>query len=82
MFTDLDKEMILKFLERNYPVSRIKTNMRFKRGIVLDDGVVYLLSSESQSLALQHKLFELIIKVFNCDDKTSKIVLDKFLRLK
>lgn len=82
MLGEIDKQMMLKFLERNYPVSRIKHNMRFKRGIILDDGTSYLLSGGgAQHLALQYKLFEIIIKIFDCDEATSRAVLSNFLKL-
>ena len=57
----LDKEyndLIVKFLQRNYPVSRIKVNSRFKRAIVLDDGA-YLLSDGESARPLKTKLIQI-----------------------
>jgi len=82
MLGEIDKEMILKFLERNYPVSRVKDKMRFKRGIIFDDGSIYFLSDASQRLVLYHKLIDTLITVFNCDETTCKVILCNFLQLK
>ncbi len=80
MINEIDKQLMLKFLERNYPVSRIKFNGRFKRGIFVENGA-YLLSEPHQFNELQFKLFEIIIKVFSCEEDISKAVLSNFLKL-
>lgn len=80
MTNEFEKKLMLKFLERNYPVSRVKLDMRFKRAIVLDNGA-YVLSVESQHIQLRFQLIEVLKKVFSCDEATSRAVLDNFLRL-
>ena len=82
MLTDIDKQLMLKFLTRNYPVSRIKHNMRFKRAIIFDDGSIYLLSDDSKHQLIKYKLLDTIKKVFACDDAFSKDVLNNFLPLR
>lgn len=75
---------MVKFLERNYPMSRVKDKQskRFKRGIILDGGETFHLSNDVEFLLLQQKLFEILIKVFSCDEKASYSVLKDFLHLK
>lgn len=72
---------MLKFLERNYPVARVKLNLRFKRAIVLDTGVSYVLSEPTHINLLRFNLAEILTKVFSCDEAISRAVLDNFLRL-
>jgi hypothetical protein len=66
MLNKTDEEMIVKFLQRNYPVSRIKLNNRFKRAIVLDDGA-YMLSDGNSARPLKTKLIATLKTVFDCD---------------
>jgi len=66
MINKIDEEMIVKFLQRNYPVSRIKQNNRFKRAIVLDD-VAYMLSDINSSKPLKTKLIATLKIIFDCD---------------
>ena len=82
MTSEIEKQMMLKFLERNYPVSRVKHNMRFKRGIVLDDGTTYLLGDDFQKQQLFYNMSDLLISIFDCDELTSKAILSNFLQLK
>lgn len=56
--------------------------MRFRRGITLDDGQSYLLGDETQFLNLQHKLMDILFKVFNLDERINMQVLKTFLHLK
>lgn len=79
MYTDIDKKLMLKFLERNYPKSRIKDNQRFKRAIILDNGVVYYLSDKNSYKQLKYGLAEILAKIFNCNDVIIYSVLDYFL---
>lgn len=72
---------MLKFLERNYPVSRVKLNLRFKRAIVLDNGGAFILSEPSHVSQLKFQLVDVLTKVFSCDEAISRAVLDNFLRL-
>jgi hypothetical protein len=77
-----EKELMLKFLTRNYPVHRIKSNMRFKRSIILENGDVYLLSDKNSTKQLYGKLLNVINIVFSSNDDINKTVLKEFLNLK
>ncbi len=78
---EFEKHMMMKFLERNYPVSRIKDNMRFKRAIILDNGISYLLGDEQSHLQLRLQLNQILKTVFYCDEKSSRTVLKQFLNM-
>ena len=65
MYTDIDKKLMLKFLERNYPVSRIKDKQRFKRAIVIDNDTIYYLSDQTSHKQLKFSLVEILQKIFN-----------------
>jgi hypothetical protein len=77
----IEKHMMMKFLERNYPVSRVKDNMRFKRAIILDNGTSYFLSDEHSHLQLRLQLNQILKTVFYCDEKSSRTVLKQFLNM-
>lgn len=79
MLTDIDKQLMISFIQRNYPVSRVKDKQRFKRGVIMDDGSVYLVSDKAQRLALYFKLIETLNIVFNSDDVSSRIVLNSIM---
>jgi hypothetical protein len=76
------KLLMLSFLEKNYPVLRLKNNGRFKRGIILDNGEQYLISNVSHNLKLKDELNKILKIVFSCNEDTSKSVLSNFLNLK
>lgn len=78
MCTDVDKKLIKKFLETNYPVSRIKHDSRFRRAIILDDGSVFILGYNDYQ-TLKYKLLETLKVVFNQEEATLLTVLDSFL---
>jgi hypothetical protein len=81
MCTNIDKKLIKKFLESNYPVSRIKHNMKFRRAMILDDGSVFILG-ENNSQSLKYKLLESLKIVFNYEDTVLVPILDEFLPFK
>jgi hypothetical protein len=76
-----ETHMMIKFLEKNYPVSRVKDKMRFKRAIILDNGISYLLSDEQSHIQLRLQLNQILKTVFYCDESTSRTVLKKFLNI-
>jgi hypothetical protein len=76
-----ETHMMIKFLEKNYPVSRVKDKMRFKRAIILDNGISYLLSDEQSHIQLRLQLNQILKTVFYCDESTSRTVLMKFLNI-
>ena len=77
-----EQELMIKFLKKNFPVYRLKHDMRFKRTIVLETGESYLLSNKDSVNDLYFKLSDILKTVFNTDKNTNKSVLDSFLNLK
>lgn len=77
---EIETNMMLRFLEINYPVSRIKDNMRFKRAIILETGI-YFLSDKNSLLKLKLQLNQILKTVFYCDEESSRTVLKIFLNL-
>jgi len=82
MYTEIDKKLMLKFLEKNYPVSRIKNGLRFKRAIVLDNGNAYHLSNPNSLNQLRHALADTLKLIFDCDSVMIYSVIDSFLPIK
>lgn len=78
-YNEFDKKLMLKFLEKNYPISRLKYNGRFKRGIVLDNGDSFLLSTTKHNNQLKYRLVEILVKVFSCEEVIGRAVLSNFL---
>jgi hypothetical protein len=77
-----EKELMFKFLTRNYPVHRIKSNMRFKRSIIMETGDTYILSDKNSSKELYGKLLNVLNTVFSSNDELNKNALKDFLNLK
>ena len=82
MINDTDKTMINNFLYRYYPVTRVKYNMRFKRGITLDNGLNYIFNDESHLREIKNQLITTIMTVFYCNDVTAKTIVMTYLNLK
>ena len=82
MYTDFDKEMVLKFLVRNYPVLRVKHGNRFKRAITLDNGLSYFLSDKNSYTRLKLQLAEYLRLIFCYDEKFLKEIVEEFLPFK
>ena len=81
MFTEIDKQLMLKFLSINYPIARVKLNNKFKRAIIVDNSGVYLFSKDVNQESLRYKMIQTLSYVFNCDEPTSKAVLSNYDRL-
>jgi len=81
MYTEIDKNMAIKFLRRNYPVSRVKINNKFKRAIILNNGETYLLSDKNAHKELKEKLLTTLAMAFNFDETFSRNILNNFLPL-
>ena len=82
MNSDKFKSLMFKFLEYNYPVTRIKHNMRFKRAIRLDNGQEFILSEQGSYAHFKFHLTDKLRETFLCDEVICKDVLDSFLSLK
>lgn len=70
-------ELMLKFLSRNYPITRIKVDGRFRRGVMIE-GTGYPLSHVQSYLALEHKLLDILAEIFNCTEKSNRQLLRFF----
>ena len=82
MNTEFDKQLMLKFLEKNYPISRVKHNNKFRRAIILDYGGIFVLGEPSHQIQLRHQLVEILKKVFSCEEAITRAVLNNFLNSK
>jgi len=68
MYSEFDEKMVINFLERNYPVTRVKHNTRFKRAITVDGGLTFFLSEKNSHNVLKNRLLDTLITVF-CFEK-------------
>ena len=82
MLNTQEKDLITKFLYRNYPVRRMKLKKHFKRTIITDDGFLHYLSDKESQKALYFKLLETLKTVFYSDEDLNKEILKNFLHLK
>jgi 23S rRNA G2069 N7-methylase RlmK/C1962 C5-methylase RlmI len=79
--SEFETNMMIRFLQRNYPVIRIKDDKRFKRAIIFDNGATYFLSDEHSHIQLRLNLVQTLKTVFYCDEQSSRAVLKEFLNL-
>lgn len=79
--SEIETNMMMRFLQRNYPVIRVKDNKRFKRAIIFDNGSTYFLSDEHSHIQLRLKLVQTLKTVFYCDEQSSRTVLKDFLNI-
>lgn len=82
MLDTQEKDLMLRFLQRNYPTHRLKHNMRFKRSVILDDGQIYHLSDKEAQIRLFYSLMDVLRTVFYSDENLSRSVLKEFLHMK
>lgn len=73
---------MLKFLQRNYPTHRLKTNMGFKRSIILDNGQIYRISNKSEQIDVFYYLIDTLKFVFYYDGDLVRSVVKEFLYMK
>ena len=76
-----EKNLMLKFLQRNYPTHRLKTKMGFKRSIILD-GQIYRLSDKTDQNNVFYALVDKIKYVFYSDGDLIQNVVKNFLNMK
>ena len=80
MFTEIDKQIMLKFLEKNYPISRVKHKMKFRRAII--GNKTYILGDDFDQKRLIFYLIDIFKIVFSCDSTVSFAVITCFLNIK
>jgi hypothetical protein len=75
MITEKDLELVKKYLQRNYPVQRLKHNGKFKRAILFDSGKTYMLSDKNDKPYLKKEMVSNIEIVFGFNsEETSKLI--------
>jgi len=78
MYTQYEKDFILKFLVKNYPVIRYKNGVHFKRAI--NTGFhVYFLSEEDSYDKLRYELASLLNIIFGYEEPFLMPIVDKYL---
>jgi hypothetical protein len=78
---EIEHNLMFKFLKRNYPIHRLKSNERFKRAIILDNGSIYFLSDEKSHINLKNELIKIIKIVFFCLDENAKKIVKSYTNL-
>lgn len=82
MIDTQERNLMMKFLIRNYPVRRLKFNKHFKRAIVTDDGHIHHLSNKESHKNLYFILLKTLKTVFYSDNELNQDVLKSFLHIK
>jgi len=78
MISNIDKKLILKYMEQNYHVSRIKINNRFKRGVILDNGDVFLLGDKQSYQQIKPIIIKNLSEVFHVKGDDLIQIVDNF----
>jgi hypothetical protein len=73
-----EKELMVRYLKRHYPVTRVKFKDRFKRGLVLDYNNVILLANREDFIQILKPLTDILIKVFGCHYQTARSIVKKY----
>lgn len=74
-------DMITKFIAKNYPVSRIKSDGRFKRAIIIEGERPYFLSDKGSIFSVKNKLIKILIIVFDCDADLANELISKSINI-
>lgn len=61
--------LVIDYIKKTYKVSRIKHKMRFRRAMILDDGLEYFLKDEPTTKKIKFKMAEYISIIFACNEK-------------
>jgi hypothetical protein len=80
MITEKDLELIQKYLNKNYPVQRLKYNGKFKRAILFDNGKTYLLSNNNDKPFLKKEMILAIETVFGFNFEETNDLITKHLK--
>lgn len=81
MITEKDLELIQKYLNRNYPVQRLKYNGKFKRAIIFDNGRTYLLSNKNDKPFLRKEMVSSIEIVFGFNSEEISNLISQYLKI-
>jgi hypothetical protein len=80
MVTEKDLQLIQNFLNRNYPVERLKINGKFKRAIIFDNGRTYLLSNINDKPYLKKEMVKAIETVFGFSSEDTSLLVKQYLK--
>ena len=76
---NIAKELMENYLIRYYSITKIKYKKHFKRAIIIDGGKIYLLNNKERYPELKENLAKILRKVFDCEEKLSKMLVNDFL---
>jgi hypothetical protein len=79
MISDSDKRLVIKYMERNYQVTRVKINNRFKRAIVLENNLPFFLSDKNSIQHLKSVIIQNLALIFYLEPKSLSKIVDEFL---
>jgi hypothetical protein len=79
MISDSDKRLVIKYMERNYQVTRVKINNRFKRAIVLENNTPFFLSDKNSVQHLKSVIHQNLSIIFYLEPKFLSKIVDEFL---
>lgn len=71
-------ELMLCLLDSSYPVTKIKENKRFKRGVIVDNKKCYL---PKDNLILFSELYDILKLFYNASNDEIKYVIGKYYNL-
>ncbi len=80
MMTKKDLELIQKYLNRNYPVQRLKYDGKFKRAILFDNGKTYLLSNKNDKPYLKKEMVTAIETIFGFNSEETNLLVSQYLK--
>jgi hypothetical protein len=80
MMTKKDLELIQKYLNRNYPVQRLKYDGKFKRAILFDNGRTYLLSNKNDKPYLKKEMVTTIETIFGFNSEETILLVSQYLK--
>lgn len=78
--TKKDLELIQKYLNRNYPVQRLKYDGKFKRAILFDNGRTYLLSNKNDKPYLKKEMVTTIETIFGFNSEETILLVSQYLK--
>jgi hypothetical protein len=78
--TKKDLELIQKYLNRNYPVQRLKYDGKFKRAILFDNGRTYLLSNKNDKPYLKKEMITAIETIFGFNSEETNLLVSQYLK--
>jgi hypothetical protein len=79
LFND-DQELMMKFLNLNYPIQRLRNGRYFKRSILVDRGC-YQLSNQDDLFKAYNYLQHVLTLMFSVDVRVTSEVLRVFLNM-